>query len=65
MQKDTERCADCSQWQYNEQIEQRYGMGSGRCEFDGEIKGCDRMACSIFHPRLKEWEPEKGVITGV
>lgn len=46
-------CIMCAYWQYNERIEQKHGMGSGICERDNEIKGCDRKICLLYEERKK------------
>ena len=45
------RCGQCTHWMYNELIEHKYGMGTGKCRMDGEAKGCDRRACLLFQER--------------
>ena len=47
-------CSSCTNWNYNERIEQKYGMGSGICKFDNEVKGCDRKACLLYEKRSND-----------
>ena len=49
--KTNRHCSMCAYWQYNEHIEQKYGMGSGVCKRDSEIKGCDRKACMLYEEK--------------
>lgn len=49
-------CSMCTYWQYNERIEQRYGMSSGICKRDSEVKGCDRKACLLYMEAGKQMQ---------
>lgn len=54
-----QKCADCALWKYDKHVEERYGMGSGLCQFDGDVKGCDRRACLAFRKRQTENERQR------
>lgn len=41
-------CSTCSRWEYNRWTEEKYGMGVGVCELDGQPAFCDRSDCD-FH----------------
>lgn len=56
--EEVKRCRQCGHWTYNEWIERKYGMGTGKCRMDGEAKGCDRRACLLFRERGSTDEEE-------
>lgn len=44
-----EQCYQCTNWEYNDRIEKKYGEGTGLCTEDRQPKGCNKSACLLFN----------------
>jgi hypothetical protein len=59
--EENKQCHQCSKWQNNDQIENKYDQRTGLCSEDKQLKKCNQQSCLLFDQN-KALEPVKPYI---